>query len=294
MKKSSGAVYNKYLQNLCIDDEQLAKLKQANLNLLQDLHDICVKNDITYSIAYGTMLGAVRHAGFIPWDDDIDVVMKRADYEKFRKIVAEEYGKDFWVRDRDSEKICPYYFGKFMKKGTVLTECQMEGFPQKYGIYIDIFVLDYVPQSGLKRKIAKFNFTLGARMASLSCDFRFPSRTIMEAGKKHKELGSYYKKRRLLGFFASILPIRFWTKLSLRAVRSEKPSDKLWTGIWLKIQPATDMENLKEYEFEGRKFFGFADYDAYLKSQYGNNYMQLPPEEKRERHMIIEMKLDKE
>lgn len=289
--ESSSKIYGRTMHDLFINDEQLTKLKNENVELLQQLHDICVENDIKYSIAYGTMLGAVRHKGYIPWDDDLDVIMNRPDYNKFCKIIKERYDERFWVRNRETDKYCPLYFGKFMKKGTVLTECQTEGVPRKYGIFVDIFVLDYVPKNKLTCKIKKKIYQLSIRMASLSCDFKYPSKTILERSKLNSQLKSYYKNRRILGFFASIMPLKFWTGLAQKIIATKKISEFYWTGNNLKKMPVNYMENLVEYEFEGRLFWGVASYDEYLVNNYGTNYMQLPPIESREKHMIIELKL---
>lgn len=289
--ESSSKIYGRTMHDLFINDEQLTKLKNENVELLQQLHDICVENDIKYSIAYGTMLGAVRHKGYIPWDDDLDVIMNRLDYNKFCKIIKERYDERFWVRNRETDRYCPLYFGKFMKKGTVLTECQTEGVPRKYGIFVDIFVLDYVPKNKLACNLKKKIYQLSIKTASLSCDFKYPSKTILERSKLNPQLKRYYKNRRILGFFASIMPLKLWTGLAQKIITTKKISEFYWTGNNLKKMPVNYMENLVEYEFEGRLFWGLASYDEYLVNNYGTNYMQLPPIESREKHMIIELKL---
>lgn len=289
--ESSAKMYGQTMQDLFIDDEQLAKLKNENVVLLQQLHDICVENNIKYSIAYGTMLGAVRHKGFIPWDDDLDVIMSRLDYIKFCKIVQERYDELFWVRNNKTDKYCPLYFGKFMKKNTVLTECQTEGVPRKYGIFVDIFILDYVPKNKVLCNINKKIYQLSIKMASLRCDFRYPSKTILERSKQNPQLKRYYRTRRILGFFSYIMPLKFWTGLAQKIITTKKVSEFYWTGNTLKKMPTTYMDNIVEYEFEGHQFLGLANYNDYLVNNYGSNYMQLPPVESREKHMIIELEL---
>ena len=249
---------------------------------------MCEENGIKYSMAYGTMLGAIRHKGYIPWDDDIDVVMLREDYNKICRIIKDD--EEYSIRNRDTDKYCSLTFGKFTKN-TVLTEFQNDGIPEKYGIYIDIFPLDYVPNNKFVKKFRKTVSDIGERVASLVNDFKYPSKTILAVMKENNTLKKRYNLRRFLGFFASILPLRFWTYLSIKADYYKKPTDMLWVGSGHASIPKSDFENLVLYDYEDRKFYGFADYDKYLTEAYGD-YMQLPPEEDRTSHMYVELKLN--
>lgn len=117
----------------------LEELKQIQLDILLDVADFCEKNGICYFLAAGTLLGAVRHKGYIPWDDDIDISMPRPDYERFKK----EYnspGKRYYFLDSTIDKDYPYTFGKVCDNDTLL----IENF-YKLGVYIDIFQIDGLP-----------------------------------------------------------------------------------------------------------------------------------------------------
>lgn len=287
--ESTFNLYNKCLSYLRISENQLDELKKANLELFQKFHDTCEENGIRYSMAYGTMLGAIRHKGYIPWDDDIDVVMLREDYNKLCSIMLDN--EKYYIRNRDTDKYCSLTFGKFTKKDTVLTEFQTDGVPQKYGIFIDIFPLDYMPNNKFVRNFRKTISTLGARCASLVNDFKYPSKTILSVMKENKTIKKRYNLRRFLGFFASILPLKFWTWLTLKADVYNKPTDTLWVGVGHATFPKCEFENLSLYKYENKKFYGFTNYDKYLSEAYGD-YMQLPPEEDRTSHMYVELKLN--
>ena len=125
------------------------ELKSVLLKTLLRFNEFCTKNNIKYTIAYGTALGAIRHKGFIPWDDDIDVIMMRPEYEKFEKA-----WKQYILNSTDRYKLWPEmdeenYFmafcAKFFDTETVLYEHFSKGKVVEYGVYIDIFVLDHIP-----------------------------------------------------------------------------------------------------------------------------------------------------
>ena len=117
--------------------------RNIQLNILREIHKICEENNLRYYLAYGTLLGAVRHKGFIPWDDDIDIVMPRPDYIRFFEI-AKSDTCDFYSIEKNDEYI--YSFGKASRKNTVIIpdgmRCKIE-----LGISVDIFPLDGAGQS---------------------------------------------------------------------------------------------------------------------------------------------------
>ena len=118
------------------------KLKQIQLDMLKDIHAFCVEHDIRYSLAFGTLLGAVRHKGYIPWDDDVDIMMPREDYNRFIR----SYGNNIY-RIADMS-VNPDYGLPFAKVEDVLTviEENVEG-GSVFGIYIDVFPVDYIPDN---------------------------------------------------------------------------------------------------------------------------------------------------
>ena len=130
----------------------LEEQKTILLEILADFDRVCRENGIKYSIAYGTLLGAVRHRGFIPWDDDVDVLVLREDYEKLRKILGEELEEGHRFICCEDEKRFTAPLAKIIDTRTVLRQLEHRSDRMDLGVYIDIFVLDYIPNDPEERE----------------------------------------------------------------------------------------------------------------------------------------------
>jgi len=131
-------------KTLSISKSELKKIQNTLLEILIEVDRICRKNDIKYFLFAGTLLGAVRHKGFIPWDDDIDIAMPREDYEKFLQIVQKEPYSNYFLQNVITEIEAPFLFSKFRKDDTLLLEKAVMNKNIHHGIFIDIFPLDKV------------------------------------------------------------------------------------------------------------------------------------------------------
>lgn len=130
-------------------DTKLRQLQLIELDILKEFVRICDKYTLRYYIVGGTLLGAVRHRGFIPWDDDIDVAMPREDYDRFAAISQKELGPEYFYQSPDTD---PYYFlsyAKIRKQNTFIFESRFQNASFQQGVFIDIFPLDHCPRRGL-------------------------------------------------------------------------------------------------------------------------------------------------
>ena len=131
------------------DDETLKHLQQVQLMMLKDLIKICDDNDITYFAIGGTLLGAIRHEGFIPWDDDIDVLMFREDFEKLNKYMGSNPSEKYHLINVLNEDTYHYTWGRFNLKNTEIEDWWTNQVDYKVNIYIDIFIMDKIQQTRL-------------------------------------------------------------------------------------------------------------------------------------------------
>lgn len=133
--------------------DQLIKIQQIELSILNEFSKICQKHNLTYFLVGGSCLGMIRHKGFIPWDDDIDLGMPRKDYQKFCEIAKAELPDDLVLQNFDTEPQCGLVFGKIRKKGTILSENYSYHINMNQGVWIDIFPYDFVSNNKWIRKI---------------------------------------------------------------------------------------------------------------------------------------------
>ena len=224
------------------------------------LDRICRENNIDYWLSSGTLLGAVRHGGFIPWDDDLDIEMMRNDYEKLLGILAKQDRYDLQTHKTD-----PYYrlpFAKLRDKHSFVEEYGRDAKYRFRGIFIDIFCLEYTHD---------FPSRLAARL------LRFIS---FYAVKGHS------KMRRLL--FMSMKKAIFTLIPTLRLLGALVPGRRLRHTIGTPFRTERyekDIFPLKDIEFEGHLFRCPADHDAYLRRLFGD-YHTLPPVEQRIPHSV--------
>ena len=239
------------------------------LEILDEFVRLCEENNLTYFLDGGTLLGAVRHKGFIPWDDDIDVAMPRDDYEKFLDIFAAIKDTNYYVlSDRYSKNTVPFYepFAKLCKKGTLVVKNNMD--PAMYkGINIDIWpfdkcILQFVP---FQTKLVKFVWRL----------YRFKIHHMEKPKKKIKIFIA-----RVLCFF---LTKRFLEKLSKKLYLLFNNFNTRYITFfsgrygWKKeTQNYNTIFPLSKLNFEGKNYNTPGNWDMYLKKLY-NNYMELPP-----------------
>ena len=252
------------------------QVKLAQLDLLRELDRICKKNGLPYFMVGGTLIGAVRHNGFIPWDDDIDVGLLWEDYNKLREICSREldpaYRLDDWYTDPNS----PHPFFKLKIKNTHYREEISRDSKMDDGIFIDIFPFDNAPEGKAAQKRQALELNLLRKIILVRCDFDLSN------GSKTKKL--IYK---LLGLLSRVRSLKGW-KRSYETVRTRHNRGK--TGHVVNMcgaysyekekKPRTMMEKVTEHPFENYQFSIPEDYDTYLRGCYGD-YMQLPPEEKR-------------
>ena len=253
-----------------IDD---VSLKQIQLDILIRFHEFCVNHGIKYSLSSGTLIGAIRHKGYIPWDDDIDVYMLRDEYNRFEREFSDEYLR---VLSSNTKRDCIYPFAKVFDSRTLLIE-GVKYNTKNLGVNIDIFQIDSVPDDMKSRR----------RL--------FRKNSIIDKMIKYKQM-EYWKSRGILRNAVMYL-IRFlllpfsiyWLvrkKSSLAGPFNPEAKDICNVMAGNGISTCIPMSVMKSYidvEFEGRMFKCMKDYDLYLRKNYGD-YLQLPPLEKQVTH----------
>lgn len=265
-----------------LDERSLRKLQMIELELLLEADRICKKNGIKYNIIAGTLLGAVRHQGFIPWDDDADVAMLRPEYERFRSACEKDLDQErFYFQDHRNTPGYRWGYGKLRRKGTEFIREHQEDMPYEAGVFIDIFPLDQVPDRYPQRVIH-----------NLHC---FVIRKVLwsKVGKK----ADRSRIRRVIYGLLSRIPERSVFHHYQRFLRRGNRKETAWVRILTYPAPNRQCGYLKEwyeesaaYEFEGHSFPGIRNYDTYLSFKFGD-YMTLPPEQQRKTHPVSGLKL---
>lgn len=264
-------------------------LQKAVLEILIDVDKVCRENDITYFLDSGTALGAVRHGGFIPWDDDIDIGMPRDDYEKFLKIAQEKLGDEYFVQTLDTEKKYYQIFAKIRKNGTKFVEPATRNVKMHQGIYIDVFPYDCIERERAVESLQELD-QLRYRLHCMTLPdcMEVPSKSIKYIKKEIKTRIKFFVFK-LYGRQKTIEKIN-----NLIYENSNKKEDCVLVSYAYNIFPLIFEQNIffpaKEIMFEEHSFFVQHDVDKYLTLIYGD-YMQLPDEENRLTHSPLELEL---
>lgn len=254
----------------------LQELQEVSLNILVDVHNFCVQNDIKYSIDYGTLIGALRHKGFIPWDDDIDIVMPRPDYEKFCKSY---HSDDYQLIYYGNDSTALATFARVVDCQKTHYETERPWTKQESGVWIDIFPIDGV-ESSLKAYAKRYKRL--AEMSKMAYKFRRQNHHIKDEDTLWSKLKTFIAL--ILGF-KRVIPaaiinkmVRIMSKIPYESTPYLGQCSCLDDGA---IQfPKEDFDEYILLPFEQHKFYAMKGYDHHLKQLYGN-YMQLPPIEKR-------------
>ena len=258
-----------------LSKEQLRRMQLLQLDMIAELDRVCRIHGIKYCIAYGTMIGAVRHKGYIPWDDDADIAMLREEYEKFKAVSNELNDSICYFQDHTTDSEYRWGYGKLRRVGTSYVRLGQEHLNCRTGVFVDVFPLDDVPRG---------------RLAQLFHNFQcFLLRKILWA-----EVGKYSAKGlekwcyQILSHFPMEAAFAQLEKMFLKSNNSSPNDVRTLTfpRFRKRYQKKEWFVNCSEYEFEGKKFFGPADYDTYLKSLYGD-YMTPPPEDEREQNAPV-------
>lgn len=261
-------------------DTTLKRLQETQIEILNEIDRVCRENGLKYSLYAGTLLGAVRHKGFIPWDDDLDICMPRADYEKLLDIWEEKADKLFILFNKRKSPSYGQSFSKIRKDHTCFLQFEKERGKYHTGIFVDIFPVDRMPDG----KIAEKVFIFKCMMYQLFVREYVPPKAnfvVKVFCKLILRLTSHKSRLKLITRLERDL-----TKLSddtsKRIVFVETPS------TYTKSMSPDLMDEYENLVFCDKSYMCIKKWDEYLKVKY-KNYMELPPIEERvwKHHPII-------
>lgn len=275
-------------------ESNLRLIQNYSLELLKQLDKVCEENNLRYYIIGGTLLGAVRHKGFIPWDDDIDVAIPRKDYNYLLEHANGLFEAPYQLQhysNCSNKRILRDMIMRLVNSD-ITVDIKQNGNIRKSNIVLDILPLDGTPDNYLIRKIYFFRLLLHRAF------FKF---TFYDDLEIENDIKRNWIERFLISFAKAtqigkiIDPLKELNKLERLLSKYDCDKSKKMAGTFLgayKLREFTDVKyfrNRKKYQFEDGEFYGPDDYDGYLKCIYGA-YMQLPPEEKRVgKHKIVKV-----
>lgn len=266
-----------------IEGELLRKLQKTELELLIEVDRICRKYNIHYSLDGGTLLGAIRHNGFIPWDDDADIIMLRGEYEKFYKACEKELDKErFFLQDYRTDQYYRWGYAKMRRNNTVFLREGQEHIKCHAGVCIDIFYCDNIPDDPLLRRL-HFTWCYCIRKGQYSM--------VGQKVEKSPVLRAWYS-------LISKIPRDFWfQQMEMLADITNHKKTKMVRHVTFPMPkrclygvPIKFFDEYIEKDFEGYSFKIFKRYDKYLKMLYGD-YMSLPPLKDRKIHPASKVEL---
>lgn len=267
-----------------MDSELLGKVQMAMLEIAVEIRRVCEENGIPYFLSDGTMLGAVRHRGFIPWDDDMDMGMLRGDYERFCAIAPEKLKPGYCLQTWRTDPAYSLPFAKVRKRNTLYREAK-SNLLKENGFYVDVFPFDFAPEGEGGRK---------ALQRKTIAIFRTK---LMKTGCRPWADADGTNWGKLIGYVPYRIMALFRSNEELadsydRLVTAQPEGGAVYgqTGFPRPFYyPLPLFKETADYLFEGETFRGVKDYDRYLTLRYGE-YMRLPPEEERgRRHLIMEV-----
>ena len=261
------------------------KLQMVQTDILVDIDRICEENNLTYYIIGGTLLGAVRHKGFIPWDDDIDIVMYREDYNKFIDIVQKEYSEKYFMQTFSTDPYYPRYIAKIRLNNTVLVESVLKNAKSHCGLYVDIFPLDHVQKTN----------SLDLKLRGIIIRWLFAYKnTRCNAPSEDSNIKAFLAKA--FRWCTFIIPSKLINNLfDYLCQKDNKKNCSYTTNFASHFKWKKQLFENEVYgegcrlEFEGHMFNAPNKYLTILERLYGKNFMELPPENKRITHKIIKL-----
>lgn len=263
------------------DELTLKKIHAVLMIIAKEIKRICEKHHIHYFMLAGTQLGSIRHNGFIPWDDDMDLGMLREDYDKFLEICRTELDHEhFYVQNLDSEPGFGKFYTRILLKDTYLTYDYIENVDSSRGFFVDVFPYDNTPKSKILQKKQCMIMSFALRLI--------------------KEKSGYAHKCRTLGgkiqlLFTKFFSLDFLVKLYTQEMKryNNKPTELVnsansGNGYFKEILKKSWVTNTKPMIFEDITMPGIENYDEYLKYLYGD-YMTIPAVEDRVTHEFKEI-----
>ncbi len=267
--------------------EQAIKLREVQIDLLDNIVAICDKYNLKYFLVGGTCLGAIRHKGFIPWDDDIDISLPRPDYDKLCELAPKELPEHIIFDTHDTNKNYPYMFTKLKNKNTIFESKTLTKLNLNKGIFIDIFALDGVPDDRKKaiKHFKKVNRLKYIYMSSVHITHSFKVKVITWILRVIKFI---LGKKRLS---------KMMKKTLCKYTFEESNNVANYLGEWYlkEIVPKelfVNNDEIRKLTFEGKEYMVPVKAEDYMTNLYGD-FMKLPPIEKQvSHHGIIKIKFE--
>lgn len=259
---------------------KMKKVRDIQLNLLEEFIEVCEKNQLKYYMIYGTLLGAIRHKGYIPWDDDIDVAMPREDYEKLKKIAKNEFKEPYFFQTTENDSQCFYNgYSRLRNSNTTGISTMDIGRNCNNGIWIDILPLDNYcsnekEQQKMIKKINKVQKLLYAKVYGRDYE------SLFDIGKKEWVINCIISK---------FISHKHLCKLLDKVLRSYENKDSEYIGIFThynryQLFEKKDFENTTLVDFEHLKLRAPEGYKRCLEMSIGRDYMNYPPKEQQKPH----------
>lgn len=277
------------------NNEILKKLQGVELEILKDFIKLCDENDLEYFGIAGTGIGAIRHKGFIPWDDDIDIALPRSDYDKFLKLAKEQFEDKYTVVNAEEFKNYPLMTTRLMKKGTKFREFALKDIDCELGIFLDIYAFDNMSDEPNELNKQARDAWFWSKLMILR---RLPFPVIPFKGIKKNVVHGICWIIHWVMVILRISPEFLYKKCKEACTRHNNIDTKI-IGYLCSTSPYSNMIEksklypLKKLQFEDIDLNFPNDINSFLISQFGN-YMELPPKEKRKNHFPFELDFGKE
>ena len=263
-----------------MSNEELKQLQSVQLEMMKEIHEVCVSNGLTYYLIGGSALGAVRHRGFIPWDVDIDIAMPRKDYELLLhsccKIMSDKMECLWYESDKDF--IAPHMLIALKGSELVQRYDALNPHIKRFGIFVDVFPLDYCSEKEDERKSQADRLRRLARLKYRKLSFKTPNDSIITRFLKNA-----------IRLFLSIIPMHYILRKQQEVMQeyNDKPTSLLCSmashyRYEKQCMPVSVYGKPTLIAFEDCLFYGPEKIDEYLKRIYGD-YMKLPSLEEQER-----------